>query len=534
MLSQDGTVAAEPTSPAIPLRPAPVETPALELVPDRPSVDTAALARRINWRFSLLLPAINLTTIVVTYVFLVYVVPLPGPRPNASQRELTLIVAIVMTLLGWVACERIGKRSFMPVRRWLDRQGPPDEDELTRTIRQPVVQAANDVAIWLVAAITFGVLAVATRSSVGAGALIAVLIVLGGLSSSALTYFAVEWIMRPVLALALESDPRARPLLPSIGTRVYLAWEAGTAIAIGGIVVVAIAYLSGSAISPHRMAATVIFLGAIALILGAVMILAAIRSVVDPLRKLRVAMKELESGNAEVTVPVDDGSEVGLMQAAFNRMVAGLRERDRVRDLFGRHVGEEVARSALARGLELGGELRVAAVLFVDVVGSTAFAARRDPREVVETLNHFFEIVVDVVTVYGGWVNKFEGDSALCAFGAPTEHPDAAAAALAAGRELRDRLRRELDGLDAAIGLSAGTVVAGNIGAARRYEYTVIGDPVNEAARLTELAKSRECRLLASEAIVTRAGAREAPRWRLGESLVLRGRSAPTRIAAPA
>jgi adenylate cyclase len=214
-------------------------------------------------------------------------------------------------------------------------------------------------------------------------------------------------------------------------------------------------------------------------------------------------------------------------------MVAGLRERDRVRDLFGRHVGEEVARSALLRDLELGGELREAAVMFADVLGSTAFAVTRDPREVVERLNHFFGTVVETVTVHGGWVNKFEGDAALCVFGAPTEHPDAAGAALAAARELRRRLDAELDGLDAAIGLSAGSVVAGNIGAAQRYEYTVIGDAVNEAARLTELAKTKPCRLLASEAIVRRASAREAERWELGEPVVLRGRAEATQVAAP-
>src|SRR5205085_7686067 len=133
-------------------------------------------------------------------------------------------------------------------------------------------------------------------------------------------------------------------------------------------------------------------------------------------------------------------------------------------------------------------------------------------------------VVVDVVTLHGGWVNKFEGDAALCVFGAPSEHPDAASAALLASRELRRRLDRELDGLDAAIGLSAGQVVAGNIGAARRYEYTVIVDPVNEAARLTELAKSKPCRLLASEAIVRRAVARAAPRWSLGSRHLLRRR----------
>jgi adenylate cyclase len=88
--------------------------------------------------------------------------------------------------------------------------------------------------------------------------------------------------------------------------------------------------------------------------------------------------------------------------------------------------------------------------------------------------------------------------------------------------------------LAAAIGLSAGPVVAGNIGAAQRYEYTVIGDPVNEAARLTELAKENPCRLLASEEIVSRAGEGELSRWRLGNPFPLRGRPGTTRVASPA
>jgi adenylate cyclase len=173
-------------------------------------------------------------------------------------------------------------------------------------------------------------------------------------------------------------------------------------------------------------------------------------------------------------------------------------------------------------------------VLFVDIVGSTSFAIASDPRQVVRTLNQFFGICDEVVRRHDGWVNKFEGDAALCVFGAPTEHPDAAGAALAAARELATRLHRELDGLEAAIGLSAGAVVAGNIGAAHRYEYTVIGDPVNEAARLTELAKASPSQILASEAIIRRAGAAEAARWRLGEPVMLRGRPVATTVGAPA
>src|SRR5205085_1092698 len=121
-----------------------------------------------------------------------------------------------------------------------------------------------------------------------------------------------------------------------------LAWEFGTAVAVGGGLVTAVAYLAGGGMSPRRMAATVIFLGGIALTVGLVTLLIAIRSVADPIRTLRRAIASVESGDTDVSVPVDDGGEVGLLQAGFNRMMAGLRERDRVRELFGRHVGEEV------------------------------------------------------------------------------------------------------------------------------------------------------------------------------------------------
>jgi len=96
------------------------------------------------------------------------------------------------------------------------------------------------------------------------------------------------------------------------------------------------------------------------------------------------------------------------------------------------------------------------------------------------------------------------------------------------------RLRDELPGVDAGVAVSAGPAVAGNVGAENRFEYTVIGDPVNEAARLCELAKHRDERLLASQAVLDRAGAEEAGRWRLSDSVVLRGRSEPTRMAVPA
>jgi adenylate cyclase len=177
-------------------------------------------------------------------------------------------------------------------------------------------------------------------------------------------------------------------------------------------------------------------------------------------------------------------------------MVSGLRERERLQDLFGRHVGEDVARRALSQGAALGGEARDVSVFFVDLINSTSMTRDRPPAEVVDVLNRFFAAVVAAASDEGGWVNKFEGDGALCVFGAPAVLPDHAAAALRAAMRLHADL--EALGVDAAIGVATGEVVAGNVGTERRYEYTVIGRAVNEAARLTEEAKRVPSRVLTS------------------------------------
>jgi adenylate cyclase len=143
-------------------------------------------------------------------------------------------------------------------------------------------------------------------------------------------------------------------------------------------------------------------------------------------------------------------------------------------------------------------------------------------------LNRFFEIVVDAIETEGGLVNKFEGDAALCVFGAPTEHADPAGAALRAARRIGDAVRSAGE-VDVGVGVACGRVWAGQVGAASRLEYTVIGDPVNEAARLTELAKDHPGRLVASEATVLAAADDERTHWEQDGEVELRGRDEPTR-----
>jgi adenylate cyclase len=297
--------------------------------------------------------------------------------------------------------------------------------------------------------------------------------------------------------------------------------------------VVAVFTLAGREVSVDRLAVTILGLGGVTIVIGLLTTVLAARATAAAVQSVRSALTQVEAGDFEVRTPVFDGTELGLLQAGFNRMAEGLAERERIRDLFGRQVGHNVAREAIAGGVELGGEIREVGVVFVDVIGSTTLAATRPPDEVVDILNRFFGVVVEVVHRHGGFVNKFEGDAALAVFGAPGAVTDPAGAALAAGRELGARLVAQGAAVEAAVGVSFGPVVAGNVGAEERYEYTVIGDPVNEAARLCDLAKTIPGRVVAAEVSRQAAGRAEAERWSLGDEVVLRGRLEPTRLATP-
>jgi class 3 adenylate cyclase len=415
--------------------------------------------------------------------------------------------------------------------RWLREGRLPDEREQRTALRLPGVLFRIQAFLWIGAVAFFTTLNGLLDADLIP--LVATTVSLGGLVTCANAYLLSEFALRPVAARALEPGPPERAFVPGVTTRTMLAWALGSGVPVVGLMAVAVTDLGGREISSSRLSITILVLGGIVLVFGLLLATLAARAIGDPVRSVRRALTSVERGDLDVTVPVYDGTEIGLLQAGFNRMAAGLRDRERIRDLFGRHVGEDVAEAAMEGEVALGGEVREVAVLFVDIIGSTTLAARRPPEEVVALLNRFFAVVVDVVVAHGGLINKFEGDAALAVFGAPIEVADAAGRALAAGRELAGRLGDEVPEVEAGIGIAAGPAVAGNIGEERRYEYTVIGDPVNEAARLSELAKEAPGRLVASAEVVERASDEEARQWELGEDAALRGRTAATRLATP-
>jgi adenylate cyclase len=492
--------------------------------------ETEVMLIALRRRASLQLSVSNIIGALLLAAFLLFVAPVPS-IPRSRGLTLNLILIAVSLPASAIAGQLLGHRTSSAVTAWFSERRKPTELERAITLRQPILQARNIAALWLAAALLFSVVnafysgAVALETAIG--------ITMGGIVTTAICYLMVERTYRDVVAIALADEPPTRAVGPGVATRIVVSWASGSAVAVLGIALVAAEFLASKNMSPTRVAITILCICGAALVVGFATSRFVARSVADPLEAIRDALSEVEAGNTDVLVPVFDGSEVGLLQAGFNSMVAGLRERERLRDLFGRHVGQDVARQALARGIELGGETRAAAVLFIDIAGSTAFAARNEPAVVVTALNQFFAVVVDVTGRHGGWVNKFEGDAALCVFGALDEHPDAPAAALAAGRDIDAQLRSQLPDLVAGLGIAHGEVVAGNIGAADRYEYTVIGDPVNAAARLADLGKQRPERVLAADSVLDRANDEEVLRWRVAETITLRGRPTPTRIAVP-
>ncbi|SEH60548.1 adenylate/guanylate cyclase [Mycolicibacterium rutilum] len=430
-------------------------------------------------------------------------------------------------------------RLLIPVMRWQRRDmllGERDTEDTevarTRALRMPFYRSVINVVNWFLGSVVFIVASwpVASKSA----PVVAVATGLGATATAIIGYLQSERVLRPVAVAALRGGVPENFRAPGVIARQVMTWVLSTAVPIIAIVLALVASKFEILTAPaDRLTTPILILAISALVVGLAGTVLVAMSIADPLRQLRWALGEVQRGNYNAHMQIYDASELGLLQAGFNDMVRDLAERQRLRDLFGRYVGEDVARRALERGTELGGQERDVAVLFVDLVGSTQLASTIPAADVVNLLNDFFRVVVDTVNRHGGFVNKFQGDAALAIFGAPIEHPDACGAALAASRELHDDLIQVLGQTEFGIGVSAGRAIAGHIGAQARFEYTVIGDPVNEAARLTELAKLEDGHVLASAIAVSGALDAEALCWDVGEIVELRGRIAPTQLARP-
>ena len=217
------------------------------------------------------------------------------------------------------------------------------------------------------------------------------------------------------------------------------------------------------------------------------------RGISQPVRQLAAHTKLVAAGDCATRLELDRADELGQLATAFNAMSTGLAERDRVRDLLDKNVSPEIAAQLMRDGgAALGGEEREVTILFADLRGFTTLSEKLPPRELLALLNRYLDHMSTAIEAHGGVIDKFIGDAIMALFGAPVAQGDAAPRALAAALAMERalvNLNAELAAEDRpplaiGIGVNTARVVAGNIGSARRLNYSVIGDGVNVAARL--------------------------------------------------
>jgi class 3 adenylate cyclase len=262
------------------------------------------------------------------------------------------------------------------------------------------------------------------------------------------------------------------------------------------------------------------------------MLLAA--SVVAPIRRLEAATARVAAGRLDTRVPVVASDETGTLTRAFNRMVSGLQERERLRDAFGTFVDPELAERVARDGTDLRGEEVDVSIVFMDVRGFTAFSESAPAPAVVQRLNTLYEVVVPVILRHGGHANKFIGDGLLAVFGAPERHPDHADRAVAAALETAERVNERFGGdLRVGLGVNSGTVVVGTIGGGGRLDFTVIGDAVNTAARVESATRDTGDDVLVT-AETRRRLTRDHARWAERPPVPLKGKTETVPLFAPA
>ncbi len=488
--------------------------------------------RQLRVRVQLLLTTMLVTTNVIgaAVVAALSLVIIPGAAPNRAMAIALAIAVPVYVLVAVLFGATYGTIRTVRALRWVPEGRAPSDRERQRALQLPWRLSVMQLLLWALALAVFTPLAVIHQPAAALST--AAAIVIAGLVVSTIAYLLSEFVLRPISARALAGQASAdlRPQGLGVRGRLLGFWAVGTAAPTLGLVLAAVIALVHPETSSTQLSVVVLGLTAVILLFGLLVTALTARSMVAPIGSVRQALARVGRGDLGVDVVVYDGTELGLLQAGFNDMVSGLREREAIRDLFGRQVGREVAAAAERGEIELGGETCVVSVLMIDLIGSTGYAAEHDPEDVVAVLNRFFTVVVEEVDRHHGLVNKFMGDAVLAIFGAPVHQPRHASLALSAARAMARRLTEEVPEIGAGIGVATGKAVAGNIGDTSRFEYTVIGDAVNSAARLTDLSKQVPGRVLVSWATVEAADPDEQASWEPDEPRTLRGRPHQTEV----
>ena len=456
------------------------------------------------------------------------VIPVPPVAHAGHVRTVNMVAAGIYVVIAVPVGALAGIRGLFRLRDWLVSDSAASPAEVRTVLRAPVRLFVLQMALWAGAAAVFA--ALDARYSTTLALRLAIAVALTGLSTAACAYLLTERLLRPAAARALATGTPQRLAVPGVAWRAVLAWALGTGVPVAGLVLVGAEQLVGGGASRNGLAVVMVVLGAVALTVGLLAISLAARATADPVDAVRHGLSRVQEGRLDTAVPVYDGTQLGQLQLGFNHMVAGLAERERIREALGIYLDPDVAARVVEEGMNLEGEEVDVTVMFVDVRNFTSFAENRSASEVVAVLNRLFGRIVPLIHAEGGRVDKFIGDGLLAVFGAPRRFADHADRALAAAVAIADGAGAG-DGLRVGVGLNSGRVVAGNIGGAGRLEFSVIGDVVHTAARVEAATRLTGDVILLSEAtrsVLTRPWPRISGR----HEMELKGKARPVRLYA--
>lgn len=428
-------------------------------------------------------------------------------------------------------------------------RGPEARNLRRRALLVPALFALMSFAGWVAAALIWSVmwpLLVGTFTPASALRQAFGIIFVAGTTVAVFIFLATERLWRerlPELFPAGDLDAAGAPRLRVQTRLVILFLLVGILpMAVLSVATLVRAYemLGADAASFESMIRNLIAVQAVLVAAGLLMAIGMARyvtsSVAQPLRALQVAMARVEQGHLDVACPVVSNDELGSVAEGFNRMVGGLREREEMRETFGKYVSPEVRDEILAGRASLAGSQHEVTVLFADLRDFTPWVESTPASEVVAALNAYFSEMDGAIRAHGGLVLQFIGDEIEAVFGAPLAHPQHADQAVAAALEMQSRLAawnalRRAQGkveLQHGIGIHSGAVVAGNIGSSERMSYALVGDTVNLASRIQALNKTFGTRILVSGA--TRALLTQARTLNALPAVQVKGRTAEVEV----
>ena len=254
-----------------------------------------------------------------------------------------------------------------------------------------------------------------------------------------------------------------------------------------------------------------------------------------PIYNLVLAAKAIGDGDFHYRLNDRRNDEIGELSTAFNQMAEGLLRKSQVENVFSRYVSHSVAKQIMENldDVELGGKHVSASVLFADIVGFTSMSENMPPKQVASLLNEYFSYISIISQHYHGHIDKFMGDCAMVVFGVPEQDSDHSFHTIACAVMIRKlvnklnslRLKKGQLPVRFRMGINTGNVVAGNLGSADRMEYTVIGDPVNLASRLSSVAGADQ--IVIMEELYQRPSIKERIVAHQHETIRVRGKQQP-------